>query len=90
MFFEMNLKVFIEDFPWTVNMLFGSQAHVMGFMSRLRIMNPEVWTMSLFADYVKFFAEVEGQGVTLTFVTHVASFTHLADCKYKIIVHRRQ
>ena len=40
--------------------------------------------MSLFADYVTFCAKVEGQGVTLTFDTHVASFTHLVDCKYKI------
>ena len=27
---------------------------------------------------------VKCQGVTLTFDTHVASFTHLVDCKYKI------
>ena len=33
--------------------------------------------MSLFADYVKFCAEVEGQGVTMTFDTHVASFSQL-------------
>ena len=46
--------------------------------------------MRLFADYVKFCAKVEGQGVTLTFVTHVASFTHLVDCKFKIKVHRQQ
>ena len=46
--------------------------------------------MSLFADYVKFCAKVERQGVTLTFDTHVASFTHLVDCKYKIKVHRQQ
>ena len=45
--------------------------------------------MNLIADYVKFCAK-EGQGVTLTFVTHVASFTHLADSKYKIKVHRQQ
>ena len=46
--FEMNLKVIIEDCPWTVNMLIGSQAHIMGlfFMSLLRIMNPRVCTMS--------------------------------------------
>ena len=55
-----------------------------GFMSLLRIMNPGICTMSLFTDYVKFCAKFEGQGVTLTFVTHVASFTHFADCKYKI------
>ena len=42
---------------------------------------------SLFADYVKFCAKVEGQEVTLTFDTQVASFTHLVDCKYKIKVH---
>ena len=46
--------------------------------------------MSLFADYVTFCAKVEGQGVTLTFATHVASFTHLADYKYKVKVHRQQ
>ena len=46
--------------------------------------------MSLFADYVTFCAKVEGQGVTLTFDTHVASFTHLVDCKYKVKVHRQQ
>ena len=40
--------------------------------------------MCLFAPYVKFYAKFEGQGVTLNFVTHVASFTHLVDCKYKI------
>ena len=39
--------------------------------------------MSLFADYAKFCAKGEGQGVTLTFDTHVASFTHLVVCKYK-------
>ena len=61
-----------------------------GFMPLLRIMNPGVCTLSLFADYVKFCAKVEGQGVTLTFDTHVASFTHLVDCKYKIKVHRKQ
>ena len=43
-----------------------------------------------YADYVKFCAKVEGQGVTLTFVMHVASFTHLVDCKHKIKVHRQQ
>ena len=53
-------------------------------MPFLRIMNPGVCTMSLFADYVTFCAKVEGQGVTLTFDTHVPSFTHLVDCKYKI------
>ena len=47
-----------------------------GFMPLHRTMNPGVCTMSLFADYVKFCANVEGQGVTLTFDTHVASFTH--------------
>ena len=61
-----------------------------GFMPPHRIMNPGVCTMSLFADYVKFYAKVEGQGVTLTFDTHVVSFTHLVDCKYKIKVHRQQ
>ena len=45
----------------------------------IRIMNPRVCFMSLFADYVKFSAKVEVHGVTLTFDTHVASFTHLAD-----------
>ena len=53
-------------------------------------MNQGVCTMSLFADYVKFCAKVEGQGVTVTFDTHVASSTHLVDCKYKIEVHRQQ
>ena len=38
--------------------------------------------MSLFAHYIKLCAKVEGHGVTLTFVTHVASFTHLGNCKY--------
>ena len=61
-----------------------------GFMSLLRIMKPGICTMSLFADYVKFCAKVIGQGVTLTFVSHVASFTHLVDCKYKNKVHRQQ
>ena len=61
-----------------------------GFMHLLRIMNPGVCTMSLFADYVKFCAKVKGQGVTLTFDTYAASFTHLADCKYKIKIHRQQ
>ena len=46
--------------------------------------------MSLFADYVKFCAKVGGQGVTLTFDPHVASCTHLVDCKYKIKIHRQQ
>ena len=55
-----------------------------GFMPLLRIMNPGVCTQSLFADYIKFCAKVEGQVVTLTSDTYVASFTHLADCKYKI------
>ena len=32
---------------------------------------------------LKFCAKVKGQGVTLIFDTHVASFTHLVDCKYK-------
>ena len=59
-----------------------------GFMPLLRIMGPGVCTMSLFADYVKFCAKVEGQGVALTFDTHLASFTHLVDCKYE--VHRQQ
>ena len=36
---------------------------------------PRGCTMILFADYVKFCAKVKGQGVTLTFVTHVASFS---------------
>ena len=57
---------------------------LLGFMPLFKIMNPGVCTMSLFADYVKFYAKVEGQGMTLTFDTHVASFTHLVDCKYKI------
>ena len=61
-----------------------------GFMPLLRIMNPGVCTLSLFADYVKFCAKVKGQGVTLIFDTHVASFTHLVDCKCKIKVHRQQ
>ena len=34
--------------------------------------------------------KVEGQGLILTFDTHVDSFTHLADYKYKIKVHRQQ
>ena len=51
---------------------------------------PGVCTVSLFADNIKFCAKVEGQGVTLTFDTHVASFTHLVDCKYKIKVYRQQ
>ena len=61
-----------------------------GFMPLLRIINPGVCTKSLFADFVKFCAKVEGQGETLTFDTHVASFTHLADCKHKIKVYRQQ
>ena len=61
-----------------------------GFMPLLRIKNPGVCIMSLFGDYVTVCAKVEGQGVTLTFDTHVASFTHLVDCKYKIKVHRQQ
>ena len=60
-----------------------------GFMPLLRIMNPGVCAISFFADYVEFCVKVEGQGVT-TFDTHVASFTHLVDCKYKIKVHRQQ
>ena len=52
-------------------------------------MNPEVCTMSLYADYVKFCAKVESQGVTLTFVTHIASFIHLVNCKYKNKVQRQ-
>ena len=61
-----------------------------GFMPLLRIMNPGVCIMSLFADYVKFCAKAKGQGVTLTFDTHVASFTHLVECKYKIKVLRQE
>ena len=57
-----------------------------GFMPLLRIMNPGVCTMSLFAD-IKFCAKVKGQGVTLTFDTHVALFTYLVDCKY---IYRQQ
>ena len=45
-------------------MLIGSQAHFMGLMPLLRIMNPEVCTLSLFADYVKLCAKFEGQGVS--------------------------
>ena len=48
-----------------------------GCIPLLKIMNPGVCTMSLFTDYVKFSAKVEGQGVTLTFNTHVASFSWL-------------
>ena len=59
-------------------------------MSLLRIMTPGVCTMSLFAEFVKFCAKVQGQGVTLIFVIHADSFTHLVDCKYKIKVHRHQ
>ena len=59
-----------------------------GFMPLLRIMHPGVCNMSLLADYVKFCAKVKRQGVTLTFDTHVTSFTHLVDSKYKIKVHR--
>ena len=51
-------------------------------MPFLRIMNPGVCTMSLFVDYVTFCAKVEGQGVTLTFDTHVASLTHLVENKH--------
>ena len=61
-----------------------------GFMPLPSNMNPGVCAMSLFADYVKFCAMVVGQGVTLTFDTHVASFTHLVDGKYKIKVYRQQ
>ena len=61
-----------------------------GFMPLLRIMNPGVCTLSLFADYVKFCAKVKGQGVTLIFDTHVASYIHSVDCKCKIKVHRQQ
>ena len=50
-------------------------------MALLRIMNPRVCTMSLFAAYVKLCTKIEGQEVTLAFDTHVASFTHLVDCK---------
>ena len=32
--------------------------------------------MSLIADYAKFCAKVEGQGVTLTFDTHVGQASH--------------
>ena len=46
--------------------------------------------MSLLADYVQFCAKVECQGVTLTFVTHVISVNHIADCKYMIKVHSQQ
>ena len=60
------------------------------FMPLLRLMNPGVCTMSLFADYVKLCAKVEGQGVTLNFDSHIVSFTHSVDCKYKIKVHRQQ
>ena len=67
-------------------MLIGSQVHVIGLYAPSY---PRVCTMTLFADYVKFCAKVEGQGVILTFDTHVASFTHLVDCKYKINVHRQ-
>ena len=58
-----------------------------GFMPLLRIMTPGV---CLFADYVKFCAKVKDQGMSLTFDTHVASYTHLVDCKYKIKFHRQQ
>ena len=71
-------------------MLIGSQAHVMGLYTRPKYKNTGDCTMSSFADYVKSYAMVQGQGVTLTYDTHVASFTHLVDCKYKIKVHRRQ
>ena len=46
-----------------------------GFMPLFRFMNPGVCTMSLFDDYVKFCAKVEGQEVTLTFDMQVASFS---------------
>ena len=49
-------------------------------MPFLMIMHPGVCTIGLFADYVK----------TLTFDNHVASFTNLVDCKYKVKVHRQQ
>ena len=71
-------------------MLIGSQAQVMGLYALLRITTLGVCTMTIFADYVKFCAKVKGQGVTLTFDSHVASFTHLVDCKYKTKVHRQQ
>ena len=52
---------------------------MLGFMSLLRSMNPGVCSMSLFADYVKLWIRSKVKGVTLTIVTHVASFSHLAD-----------
>ena len=51
----MNLKVIIED------VLLEARLMLWGFMPLLRIMNPGVCTMSLFADYVKFCAEVGDQ-----------------------------
>ena len=48
---------------------------LLDFTPLLRIMNPGVCTMSLFADYVKFCAKVKGQ-VTLTFDTHVSQASH--------------
>ena len=82
MFFEMNLK-------GPLICLLEARLMLWDFMP-LRIMNPGVCTMSLFAEYVKFSAKVEGQGVTLTFDTHVASFPHLVNCKYKIKAHRQK
>ena len=68
-------------------MLIGSQTNVMGLYVPPKDHEPR----GLYhAAYIKFCAKVECQGVTLTFVTHVGSFTHLADCKYKIKVHRQQ
>ena len=76
----MNLKAIIEDCPpGPLICLLEARLMLGGFMSLLRVMNPGVCTMSLFADYVKFCAKLEGQGVA-----------HLVECKYKIKIHRQQ
>ena len=61
--------------------LLEARLMIWGFMSLLRNMNPGVCSMSLFTNYVKLCAKVEGQGATLTFVTHVVSFTYLVAYK---------
>ena len=65
-------------------MLIGSQAHVMGLYAPPWDHKPRGLYHVFFAHYVKVCAKIEDQGVILTFDTHLASFTHLADCKYKL------
>ena len=55
-------------------MLIGNQAHVMGLYPLLRIMNPGVCIMHLFADYVKFCAKVKGQGLTISTFSHTKAY----------------